>query len=1366
MKRNTYILIAMLLVWFTPLSMQAFGTTPTGTTDKTIVAGCDAVTVVGGSGNIALAGLGSYSHIIVFTPGFASVVYDNSAITSATLNVPITAAGAYIVKVWSNPDPAVPCENNFNVTVTAAGTGGVCSNVTSGGVISKSCSNGVITLSGTSPVGGSGAFEYQWLSANVCPTVTSQALAGATNATLVVTGSSVTATTYYVRCSRRAGCTDPNSWVPGESNCISIAPGECVATGGGGSNICTSTAANIVGGAGSIVITGITSSCAIVQVFNSSWTSVYNQQTSGTTVTVPNLTAGSYIVKVTVLGTGCSWPAQCDVMSTVTVTAGGTGGTAPIAVTDNVSLGAGVATTIDVTANDALFGAALQSLLVASNPAHGTAVVVGNKILYTPTAGYNGSDQFNYTIVTANGQSTGTVYLIISAQNLAPIAVNDVATTVQGVGVTIQVTANDIANGPSIVAVLVTNPAHGIVTANGNTYFYTPNAGYTGTDVFSYQINNGFTISNTATVTITINPATGGGTCTEYNVANANDCASGTWQPYGTYIAGVFYQIKDGKFRKNSDGTATLTANYTTDGWSIAGTANVTFTGMTTVAPVGSPKYSTCTQGAATANWMYYTAFSGTLTIGGVSQTISRRGEAFQVGTGANWQNSGDLGASGWFTLGNGVQGDFNFRLSGGTSCGGGVDPCLTDAVAPTFTNCPTANIALTTSGTCATASWAAPTATDNCGTPTVTQLLGGTNGSCFPVGTTMVKYMAADAKGNVSTCIFNVVVTQIVVDPCATDVTAPVLVGCPANIVKTPTAAGSCWTVSWTAPTATDNCSTATVTQTAGPANGSCVTPGVYTVTYKATDAKGNAATCSFTVTVNAFNPCATDVTAPVLVGCPANIVKTPTAAGSCWTVSWTAPTATDNCSTATIAQTAGPANGSCVAPGTYTVTYTATDAKGNAATCSFTVTVNAYLNCAVVTGNTIAKSCVNNLPVLSGATALTGYEYQWLSSTSACPTLTSQAIAGATGATLSLTSRVSATTYFVRCARQIGCTTWGTVNESNCVTVYATDCAPAVCNAPATPTGWMYLGLHGTSHYFKWTGSGDITNTDARAKCASIGGRLPVIKTAAQNSFIQSKLAGGSAWVGLRRSGTSWLWDNNAVATYYNWNVGEPNNSGGVEHCVQMLAHGAWNDQNCAGYNWCIAEIPCAGINSYLAVNDQISMNAAAEVNRTRLEWTNNTGYKNDFFTVEKVSPTTGDFETLEVMNNKFSTDINEFYTVYDNAPVEGDNVYRVKVTYVDGTSKTSATQTINYKGAEGIRLYPNPAVDVVGVDLSKYKGQAVTIALYNQFGQQVLTQHIEKATGTVNLDVSGNTVGNYMIRVVSKGRKDVIQQLHIAK
>jgi HYR domain/Lectin C-type domain/Secretion system C-terminal sorting domain len=1151
MKKNFYILLTALLACWTPLSILASNDAPSVNigTEKTVVTGCEGVTVVAGSGSIVISGLGSYSHIQVFTPDFSSQVF-NREVTTATLTVPISTAGAYLVKVWSNPNPAAFCENNFPVTV-------------GGGV-------GVSTLT-----------------LNGCNNASATAAAGATSA--IVNYTMPTATTTCA--SGGATVTRTSGGASGTAFPV------------GTSQVCFSATDNC----------GNTKTCCI-------------------TITVTGTVVGS-----TLTLNGCN-------NASATAAAGAT-----------------------------------SAIVNYTMPTASTTCATGGA-----------------TVTRTSGGASGTAFPVGSSQVC-----------------------------------------------------------------FSATDNCGNT--KTCCITITVTGSTGGGTCTEYTLGDANDCAGGSWQPYSLYVGTTTYRVKDGKFRKNSDGTATLTATYTSDGWSVVGSANVTFTGMTMTPPAGSPKFSPCTQGASATGWMYYTSFSGTVVLNGVSSTVTPRGEAFQVGVGANWQNAGDLGGSGWFTLSNGSLGDFNFRLSSPTNCGV-VDPCLTDAVPPTFSGCPT-TINLTTTGTCANASWTAPTATDNCGTPTVAQVAGGANGSCFAVGTTLVKYMATDAKGNTAICAFNVVVTQTVVDPCATDAVAPVFANCPATINLTTT--GTCANASWTAPTATDNCGTPTVAQVAGGANGSCFAVGTTLVKYMATDAKGNTAICAFNVVVTrtVVDPCATDATPPVFANCPANIVKTPTAAGSCWTISWTAPTATDNCSTPTITQIAGPTNGSCLAPGSYGVTYRATDAKGNIVHCSFTITVNSYLNCNVVTGNTISKSCVNNVPSLNGS-ALSGYEYVWLSSTASCPSLTSQAISGATGQHYTLPSRVSVTTYFVRCARPIGCTTWGAINESNCITVYASDCAPTVCSPRATPAGWMYLGVFGTSHYFKYT-TGDLNCVDSRSKAASIGGRLPVIKSAAQNAFIQSKLGGGSAWVGIRRSGNSWLWDNGAVASYYNWAYGEPNNYQNNEDCAQIRPDGTWNDITTHAFNWCIAEIPCAGVNVYLAANDQISMDASAELGRTRLSWVNNTGYKNDFFSVEKVNAVSGNFEKLELVNNKYTSDINEHYTVYDNTPDEGDNTYRVVVNYVDGTQKVSDVKTINFKGSAEIRLFPNPANDVVAVDLTKYKGLAVTISLYNQFGQQVLTRQLDKVTGEpVNVDVSQQQTGNYLMRVFAKGRKDAVKQLHISK
>jgi hypothetical protein len=55
------------------------------------------------------------------------------------------------------------------------------------------------------------------------------------------------------------------------------------------------------------------------------------------------------------------------------------------------------------------------NIISTSTPGHGTAVINGNNILYTPTAGYYGSDSFTYTISDAYGDtSTATVAVTVA----------------------------------------------------------------------------------------------------------------------------------------------------------------------------------------------------------------------------------------------------------------------------------------------------------------------------------------------------------------------------------------------------------------------------------------------------------------------------------------------------------------------------------------------------------------------------------------------------------------------------------------------------------------------------------------------------------------------------------------------------------------------------------------------------------------------------------------------------------------------------------------------------------------------------------------------------------------------------------------
>lgn len=67
--------------------------------------------------------------------------------------------------------------------------------------------------------------------------------------------------------------------------------------------------------------------------------------------------------------------------------------------------------------------------------------------------------------------------------------------------------ANDFDfRGLPLTAILIGNPSNGTLTFNSDgSFVYTPNAGFTGTDTFTYQASNGVSRSLVATVTITVN---------------------------------------------------------------------------------------------------------------------------------------------------------------------------------------------------------------------------------------------------------------------------------------------------------------------------------------------------------------------------------------------------------------------------------------------------------------------------------------------------------------------------------------------------------------------------------------------------------------------------------------------------------------------------------------------------------------------------------------------------------------------------------------------------------------------------------------------------------------------------------------------
>ncbi|NVN93684.1 MAG: HYR domain-containing protein, partial [Bacteroidetes bacterium] len=269
------------------------------------------------------------------------------------------------------------------------------------------------------------------------------------------------------------------------------------------------------------------------------------------------------------------------------------------------------------------------------------------------------------------------------------------------------------------------------------------------------------------------------------------------------------------------------------------------------------------------------------------------------------------------------------------TDAAGNVDSCsftvtITDNVLPTI-SCPGNITVSATSGSCgAIVNYSTPEGTDICPGATTIQTAGLASGSIFPVGVTTNRFRVTDASGNKDSCSFTVTVT---------DNEKPVILNCPSNISQANTPNQCSAIVTWTEPTATDNCTAAgSLVWTKSRTPGSVFPVGVTTVTYTVKDAANNVSdTCRFTVTVS-------DTTRPVIIGTPINVVKSNDLNLCTATVTWTEPTATDNCTASgNLVWTKSHTPGSAFPVGVTTVTYTAKDAANNISfPYSFTVSVN----------------------------------------------------------------------------------------------------------------------------------------------------------------------------------------------------------------------------------------------------------------------------------------------------------------------------------------------------------------------------------------------------------------------------------------
>ncbi|KAK5863950.1 hypothetical protein PBY51_000933 [Eleginops maclovinus] len=104
--------------------------------------------------------------------------------------------------------------------------------------------------------------------------------------------------------------------------------------------------------------------------------------------------------------------------------------------------------------------------------------------------------------------------------------------------------------------------------------------------------------------------------------------------------------------------------------------------------------------------------------------------------------------------------------------------------------------------------------------------------------------------------------------------------------------------------------------------------------------------------------------------------------------------------------------------------------------------------------------------------------------------------------------------------------------------------------------PAGWTQFDGH--CYMYRHT---PMVWADAEVACVAIGGNLASIPDKAVYEFIRriintSTNKDGATWVGGNDSSKEgvWMWSDGSKFDFQGWPVGEPNNAGKEEHCMEL--------------------------------------------------------------------------------------------------------------------------------------------------------------------------------------------------------------------
>lgn len=348
------------------------------------------------------------------------------------------------------------------------------------------------------------------------------------------------------------------------------------------------------------------------------------------------------------------------------------------------------------------------------------------------------------------------------------------------------------------------------------------------------------------------------------------------------------------------------------------------------------------------------------------------------------------------------------------------------------------------------------------------------------------------------------------------------------------------------------------------------------------------------------------------------------------------------------------------------------------------------------------------------------------------------------------------------------------------------------------------VFLGTFEGHRYFVSEGRLDWYN--AKEKAEILGGHLAVIDNARENHFLTMEINRwmdiSSAFIGLQDIAAEGhlAWVNGQTFNYANWLRPLEEINDDNRNVARWLNIGKWDMEYELITRPFIVEIPCVDIRQLSGPTDNIYDIGTTEVRLqvkslcgeeatcsyqvhvrdanspliapsgdvlrfyalkkmegVQLDWLTNLGFKTHHFVLEH-STNNESFTVLKnIVNLRFENNMVSHQT-WDEAPQKGQNYYRLRQVFNDGSFVLSPVQKVVYGfDLDEFFVFPNPVREELNINLRGLEGATIEVNIFNALGHPIKLIQLEQIEKRVeSLDVSDWVNGVYHLTLKVEGGK----------